>query len=230
VQGFLDTFDSEERAKQVAAELQKHGLAMRAAYAGGRMHEEEPAAKAIEAIARRAGIGKKIGLEVVVHNPDSIGREKTDAELEVQAKSLNRLGGALREIGLRLAIHTHDPEMRSGAREWYHMLRHTDADKVFFCLDLHWIYRGKQDPIALLKAAGSRVLDLHLRNSKEGVWTEDLGPGDLDYRDVARTLQAISYQGFYTVELAYEGKTAVTRGLEENLRRSRAFVKEVLGK
>lgn len=230
VQGFLDFFESEERAREVEAELRKHGLSMRAAYAGGRMHEEEPAAKAIEAIVRRAKIGKKFGLEVVIHNPDPIGREKTDAELEVQSKSLDRLGGALRDLGLRLAIHTHDPEMRSGAREWFHILRHTGSDQVFFCLDLHWIHRGKQDPIALLQAAGARTIDLHLRNSKDGVWTEDLGPGDIDYREVAKALQAIPYQGFYTVELAYEGKTAVTLGLEENLRRSRAFVKEILGK
>ncbi|MBI4602359.1 MAG: TIM barrel protein [Planctomycetes bacterium] len=228
VQGWLDACATPEKARATLEALRKNGLVMRAAYTDGRLHEEDAAAKASEEILRKARIARDHGLELVVMNPDPIGREKTDQELAVQARSLEALGSRLRDLGLRLAVHSHDPEMRSGAREWRHVLRSTTARNVSFCLDLHWVLRGGQDPIALLEEAGPRVADLHLRNSRDGVWLEDLGPGDIDHGRVADALRKIGYGGTYTVELAHEPRTELTRPLEESLRRSLAFVRETL--
>jgi inosose dehydratase len=132
-------------------------------------------------------------------------------------------------MGLALAVHAHDKEMRSGAREWYYNLRHTDPAKVGICLDLHWVYRGGQDPLALLRAAGGRIRDVHLRNSREGVWQEDLGPGDVDYKAIAAALRDAKFSGTYTVELAYEPRTVRTRSIEADLHRSRTFVRRTFG-
>jgi inosose dehydratase len=230
IQGWLSWHDSPEASAKLGAALAKHGLSMPAAYTGGAMHTEEGAKGAVETILRQARNGRAHGLQLVVMNPDGVGREKTDEELAVQARSLDRLGGELRALGLRLAIHTHDPEMRSGAREWYHILRSTDPEKVGFCLDLHWVYRGKQDPFRLLRDAGDRVLDLHLRNSTGGVWSEDLGDGDIDYRKVADLLASEGYAGFLTLELAYEGGTKPARSLEEDLGRSRMYLRTIFGR
>jgi len=230
IQGWLSFYGSPEAAKRTAGLLSKHKLTMQAAYTGGAMHVDEKAAAAIKSIVDQARVGAANGLKVVIMNPDTVGREKTDEELAIQSRNLNLLGGRLRELGLRLAIHTHDPEMRSNAREWYHILKNTEADKVFFCLDLHWIFRGKQDPYKLLEDAGKRAIDLHLRNSKGGVWSEDLGDGDIDHQKVAGILEKIGYKGLYTVELAYEGGTKPTRPLEENLARSRAYLRKMFGK
>ncbi|MBI3469439.1 MAG: sugar phosphate isomerase/epimerase, partial [Planctomycetes bacterium] len=184
----------------------------------------------IATIARQAKLGAANGLKIVVHNPQPLGRDKTEDELNIQAENLNRLGETLNGLGLKLAIHSHDPEMRDGAREWYHMLRHTDPAKVGFCLDLHWVLRGKQDPYRLLEDAGKRVVDLHLRNSRDGVWSEDLGDGEIGYARIAKILDKVGYQGLYTVELAYEAKTNPTRSIEENLLRSRDYVRRVMGR
>ena len=96
------------------------------------------------------------GVVTIVMNPDvrRDGAEKTDEELALQARNLDRLGAALQGMGLSLAVHAHDKEMRSGAREWYYNLRHTDGAKVGICLDVHWLYRGGQDPLPMLRAAG----------------------------------------------------------------------------
>jgi sugar phosphate isomerase/epimerase len=61
------------------------------------------------------------------------------------------------------------------------------------------------------------------------VWLQELGPGDLDYSRFARILRDQSYPGTLTVELAYEPRTLRNRPLEENLRRSRRFVRSVFG-
>jgi len=230
VQGWLSFYDTPEAAARVAALLKQHGLTMPAAYAGGAMHTRADGDKTIQEITRQAKQGAPHGLRVVVHNPQPLGREKTAEELAIQAENLNRLGAALGPLGVRLAVHSHNPEMRSGAREWYHVLRHTDPDKVGICLDLHWVLRGGQDPYRLLQDAGSRVLDLHLRNSRQGVWSEDLGDGDIDYVRVRDILKQLDYRGWYTVELAYEAKTRRTRTLADDLARSRDYVRRVLGR
>jgi inosose dehydratase len=224
VQGWLSYYNSLEDGTKLSAMLEHEQLKMPCAYAGGAMHTLEGAEKAIDTILAQARIAAKHGLKVVVHNPDPLPREKSDEELNTQVANLNRLGAGLADLGIQLAIHQHDPEMRSEAREWYYILKHTDPQKVFFCLDLHWVFRGKQDPYRLLEDAGNRVVDLHLRNSKEGVWAEDFGSGDIDYSRVKTILDRIQYKGFYTVELAYDPGTKITRSLEENLRRSYEFV------
>jgi len=157
VQGFLTVYDSPAAAARVAAQLKKHGLTMPAAYAGGAMHTRAAGQKTIEQVTRQAKLGASNGLRFVVHNPQPLGRAKTEEELAIQVENLNRLGAALGAMGVRLAIHNHEPEMRSGAREWYYVLRHTDPDKVGICLDLDWVLRGKQDPYRLLGCRPARA-------------------------------------------------------------------------
>lgn len=94
-------------------------------------------------------------------------------------------------------------------------------------MDPHWALRGRVDPYRLLEDAGGRIIDIHLRNSQNGVWSETLGEGDLDYTKVKVLLDSVGYKGWYTVELAYEEETVRTRSLEENLRLSREYVREL---
>jgi sugar phosphate isomerase/epimerase len=80
-----------------------------------------------------------------------------------------------------------------------------------------------------LRRVGARIESLHLRNSQQGVWMEDFGPGDVDYSQVAEYLHQINYKGFLVVELAYEKDTVITRSLEDDLRRSRIYTEKVFG-
>ena len=83
--------------------------------------------------------------------------------------------------------------------------------------------------MTFIRAAGDRLIDMHLRNSKQGVWMEDFGPGDLDYQPVAAYLHEIKFTGYLVVELAYEKGTQVTRALTEDLRLSRLYTEKVFG-
>ena len=156
-------------------------------------------------------------------SPKRNRERKTDEELTTQAAELNRLGEALKQRGLQLQYHTHDPEMAENAREWRWMLRHTDPALVTFCMDTHWIWRGKQDPLALLREAGKRTASLHVRNSRDGVWSEGFGPGDLDYKQIAAEVKRAGADPWVVVELAYEKGTVVTRSLAANLRAGREY-------
>ena len=96
-----------------------------------------------------------------------------------------------------------------------------------FCLDVDWVKRGGQDPMTLLKECAPRLGSLHLRSARNGVWMEEFGDGDVDYREVAAYLRQTGFTGDLYVELAYEKATAITRSLEENLKRSREYAEKL---
>jgi hypothetical protein len=70
---------------------------------------------------------------------------------------------------------------------------------------------------------------MHIRQSRENIWWEDLDSGDVDYDYVARYVREHNLPQRFTVELALEGGTKVTRSAIENHRRSREFIRRVFG-
>jgi sugar phosphate isomerase/epimerase len=100
---------------------------------------------------------------------------------------------------------------------------------VSFCADFHWIWRGGGDPYDYLEQYVDRVGGLHLRNSVDGVWCEELGEGDLDHHRLERVLYEHGFAGPIIVELALEEGTPSTRPLVESQRISRDYVKTVFG-
>jgi len=211
--------------------LRENRLEMPSVYNGGPMHTAAEAEQTIAETLRLAAAAKPAGAYLLNFNPSPKPNKerKSDAELDAQARYVNALGEKLHLQGFRLHLHHHDPEMADEAREWRHLLNHTDPKLVGFCLDLDWVRQGGQQPLAILKEAGTRLLSLHLRNSHDGVWTEDFGEGDIDYQAVAGHLKQIGFQGLLIVELAYRKETRITRSLEENLRLSRQFAEKVFG-
>ena len=75
--------------------------------------------------------------------------------------------------------------------------------------------------------AGSRIIDMNLRNSKNRIWSESLSDGDVNYRAVAAVARKAGYHGYLTVELAYEKGTDPSRTAEDNIRQSRLYTEEV---
>lgn len=209
--------------------LAKHNLKLTGIYSGAAAHEKE---KGKQEVARLAELGprlKKLGCDVLVVNPNPIGREKTDAELEIQAQTLNEIGRALRESSVHLDIHCHAPEMRSGGREFCFNLDHTEPSLVRLNADVDWIKRGGCDPYDLLTRYADRIGSCHLRNGVGGVWSEAFGDGDIDYRRIAKIFEKIQSPIWLTVELAYEKNTPRTRSLAEDAAVSRKYVREIFG-
>ncbi len=211
--------------------LKKHSLRAPIVYFGGPMHEPAAAEKTIARAVELGEVAKEAGARAINCNPlPKAGRgRKSDDELTTQAEALNRLGEQLRSRGLRLFVHHHDVEMAEDAREWRHVLNHTDPSLVSLCVDVEWAVHAGQNPLKLLEEAGARVASLHLRNSVGNVWTETLGEGDINYRQVAARLNRARLKPYLVVELAYARETKVTRSLLENLRLSRIYAEKVFG-
>jgi sugar phosphate isomerase/epimerase len=154
---------------------------------------------------------------------------KTDAELDLQADLLNRMGRALDRHGFSLRVHHHTPQLAENAREWRHILHHTDPEYVHICVDIDWAYEGGFEPIPFLREVGSRLQEIHVRSARNRIWLEDLEDSDIDYRGVAGYLRGRGLSPLIVVELAYRPATTITRSLEEDLRLSRIYAENVFG-
>jgi inosose dehydratase len=209
--------------------LKQYKLALPSVYRGGVYHVDAEAAKTIQGTLALADLVKPLGVVAINTNcnPKPKKEPKTGVELDIQLRAINTLAGELKKKGMKLFIHQHDPEMANGAREWRHILMGSDPSCVQFNLDTHWVYRGGQDVMTLLKECGPRLGSLHLRQSKNGVWTEDIGEGDIDHPQIASYLKSIGFQGWLIVELAWDKETPITRPLTESLRLSRLYVERV---
>ncbi len=219
-------------AKSTTLDLvRSNGLRMPSVYAGGPMHEAGLADATIPRVLEIGKLCQPFGCSGIVFNADPKGKgvEKTDDEVAFQVQALNRLGSSLSQNGLDLRVHNHTPEMVNGAREWRNTLRHTNPNLVSLCLDLDWVEQGGQEPLALLKEAGSRVHEIHVRSSLHKLWLEAFGPGDIDYSAAAGYLKRAGLKPLIAVELAYRENTSVTRPLSEDLRMSREYAEKVFG-
>jgi inosose dehydratase len=143
--------------------------------------------------------------------------------------ALKDLGQGLKELGLKLGIHHHLPEMANNAREFHYNFRNSPPGIVGFCYDVHWIWKGGIQPADALREYGNRVVTWHIRQSRDGVWWEDLDTGDIDYSAIAKYTAEHKLPRRFTVELAIEAKTQITRSVIENHRRSREFIRKVFG-
>jgi inosose dehydratase len=137
------------------------------------------------------------------------------------------MGRVLFEHGYQLRVHHHAPEMANNAREWRDILNNTDPKYVSLCMDLDWVHQGGQDPLSLMREAGNRVSEIHVRNSKTKLWLESVEDGDIDYRRIAGYLAQAAIYPLIVVELAYRDNTTVTRPLVDDLKRSRIYTKQV---
>ncbi|MCJ7673530.1 MAG: hypothetical protein MUO33_00075, partial [Sedimentisphaerales bacterium] len=116
-------------------------------------------------------------------------------------------------------------------REFHHMMVGTDPACVTLCLDAHWIYRGAgNSAVALfdvLKLYGSRVTELHLRQSKDNIWTETFGDGDIDYPALAKYLLDIGVRPHLVLEQAVEAGSPKTVDPVEAIRGSSQYARRI---
>jgi sugar phosphate isomerase/epimerase len=224
-----DAFFSSARREKTVSLVRSYGLRMPTCYVGGAIHES---GKAEETISRALAMGevcRAFGCKAIVTNPDPkpVDVQKTDRELDVQYESLNRMGRTLTENGFGLRVHHHTPQLVNNAREWRHILQHTDPRYVEICVDVDWAYEAGFEPIPFLQEVGGRLTEIHVRSARDKLWLEDLEDSDIDYPRVAEYLREQHLNPLIVVELAYRPNTVVTRSLEEDLRLSRLYAEKV---
>ena len=236
--GYEPLVNNPKEIDRLSPLLKKHGLEMRSLYVNSTLHDRQKADQSIESVLAIAEKSKIIGTKIIVTNPSPIqwggAQNKDDGQLKVQAASMNKLGRQLKAMGLTLSYHNHDIELRNAAREFHHMMVGTDPALVTLCLDAHWVYRGAgNSSVALfdvLKLYGRRITELHLRQSKENIWTEAFEDGDINYRRLAKHLLDINIRPHIVLEQAVEKGTPKTMKTIEAFRQSSKYARRIFAK
>ena len=229
------SFNNADEVNKLAPYLAKYKLAMPSLYVNSSLHRADEAPKSIESVLSIADAAKSLGARIIVTNPNPIkwgsDDDKTDTELIEQAKNLDRLGAELRKRGITLAYHTHAPEHRQAAREFHHMLLASDPKNVSLCLDAHWVYRGSgNSQVALfdvVKLYGKRIVEVHIRQSKGGIWQEVFSDGDIDYRRLANELKAKNIRPLLVLEQCLEKGSPNTLGPVDAHKQDISYAKDV---
>jgi inosose dehydratase len=195
-------------------------------YLNAILHEEKNLNQRIGQVREIAKFYAKLGAKIIIINPSPISWDeavdKTDDELNTQVKALSLLSKSFADMGLLLAYHNHDAEMRNSGRELHWMLQKTNPQYVKYCLDCHWIFRGSgnncKELFRIVDLYADRIVELHLRQSSDGIWTEAFKEGDIDYQKVARLLKFRNLKPRLVLEQAVEEDTPHTMSIEESHR------------
>jgi inosose dehydratase len=233
--GYEPAVNNPQELERLGPLLKKHGLEMRSLYVNSILHEHDKAQESIESVLAIAHRAKECGTKIIVTNPSPIrwgGPEnKDDDQLRTQASAIEKLGHELKKMGLMLAYHNHDIELRNAAREFHHMMAGTVPAYVTLCLDAHWIYRGAgNSQVALfdvLKLYGPRITELHIRQSRDNIWTETFCEGDIDYPALAKQLLDIGVRPHIVMEQAVETGTPKTMSTIEAFQKSSQYARQV---
>lgn len=237
--GFEPIAGSPQQMKTIAEAAKKQGLKVESLYVNSTLHDSGQATACIQSVLDIAAAAKEAcGTRIIVTNPSPIqwggSQNKSDEQLRTQSKALDQLGARLRKQGQQLAYHNHDIELREGARELHHMLAATDPGNVKFCLDAHWVFRGcGNSEVAVFDVARlykNRIIELHLRQSHDGVWDEAFGSGDINYDQLVDMLLDLETPPLLVLEQAVEGKTPNTMDAVEAHTVGREYAQKTFAK
>jgi inosose dehydratase len=233
INGLEPGLHSPEQVDAVASELAAHGLEMRSIYTGSDLVDPATTGREIERIVALAKRAQGAGTKIIVTNPQPLPNRqgKSDSQLEAQAAGLNTLGRELASLDVTLAYHNHDVELDHAAREFHHMMLATRPECLSLCLDAHWVYRGAgHSSVALFDIVslyGQRVVELHLRQSQDNVWSEAFGAGDIDYRALWAALRKHGVSPLLVLEQGPEQDTPHTLEVSQIHQMSVRHAKEV---
>jgi sugar phosphate isomerase/epimerase len=156
------------------------------------------------------------------------GRIKTEEELDAQALLLKRLIKLGAEKDIVLNLHNHTSEVSHGMHDLGGTLKRIPDVKLG--PDLNWLLRAGLDPVEFLETYKEQICFLHLRDQyADGRWSEALGEGDVDFREIGNTLDHIGFAGDAIIELAFENDFEPTRPIRETLKKSREYLKLTTG-
>ena len=99
------------------------------------------------------------------------------------AENFNRVGDMCKQAGLKFGYHNHAFELEKldGQVPMEILMAETDADKVFFELDLFWVVKGGGDPFALLKEFPGRATCFHVKDASKELESATVGQGIIDF-------------------------------------------------
>ena len=171
---------------EIKAMLDRHGLVAPSVHAG----DISP-----DAWAKSLDAAHVIGHEYIVMPWIPEERRKTLDQWKAMAADFNRAATSAKAAGVQFAYHNHDFEFKTveGKIPYDVLLAETDPNLVKMEIDLYWITKAGQDPLAYFARIPGRVPMVHVKDGKGAPdWAmTEVGSGAIDWKRIfARSQQA----------------------------------------
>lgn len=181
--------------------LERHGVSISGCNVGG---GDMRTAEGAELTIRRLQFARKwFGVGVVVSGASQPG---TPDEFAAVVRHLREVGDAAAENGVTVALETHQGPTQNAAA-MLRLMEEVDHPNVLLNFDTGNIgyYNAGADAVAELRQVAGFVRNVHLKDNRgqAGDWYfPALGDGGaVDFGAIRGVLDAISYQGAYTIEI-----------------------------
>lgn len=221
----LEPDDAVNRIRELSAH---HKLPVIGSSYGADMWRREEHGRILEYVDRFTGRLAAVGGRLLGVSVGNARRPKTEAELDAQAELLREIMRICQARGITVNLHNHIYEVDNDE----HDLKGTLAriPEVKLGPDIDWLVGAGVDPVDFIRRYAGRIVYAHLRDRKaDGVWSEAMGEGSIDYKAVAQALRGTGFRGQLAIELAHPREFRPTRPLRESLKISREYVRRVMG-
>lgn len=117
------------------------------------------------------------------------------------AENFNKVAEIAKASGLKFAYHNHDFEFKKiGDITGYDVyLSETDKNLVNFEMDLYWVVRSGNDPLALFKKYPGRFPMWHVKDMDKAKpeWNTEVGNGSIDFKTIFAQAKLSGMQHFF---------------------------------
>jgi len=117
------------------------------------------------------------------------------------AEEFNRVGQMAKDVGIQFAYHNHDVEFpkMEGQVPYDVLLQSTDPKLVQLEIDLYWITKGGQDPLAYFARWPGRIPLVHVKDSMGGPEHKmvDVGQGKIEWKRIFAKRAQAGIQHFF---------------------------------
>ena len=117
------------------------------------------------------------------------------------ADEFNKAAATCKKAGIQFCYHNHEFEFEAqdGQMPYDILLNNTDKDLVKMELDLYWVYKAKQDPIAFFDKNPGRFPLWHVKdmdNTPQQAFTE-VGNGTIDFKKIFSNAKKAGMKYFF---------------------------------
>lgn len=183
----------------LAASVKAAGLVMPTAHMGYSQLEDTTAT---------IKIAQTVGIKTIYcPAPPTNDYREGKADWKVLGQGLARIGKDLNAAGIGFGYHNHHWEFAKGADGQFPMdVLLTTAPDLEWEMDLAWLVKGGQDPIAWMDKYGSRITAIHVKDiapageaADEDGWA-DVGFGTLDWKSLIATAKQKTKVKYFVAE------------------------------